>query len=52
MEGITAARECSVYKARRPSFDRDQIHAMNAEGISPTEIARRQELVARLSIGV
>ncbi|MHC0613365.1 helix-turn-helix domain-containing protein [Komagataeibacter oboediens] len=35
------ARECGVYKARRPSIDYDQIHAMNAKGISPTEIARR-----------
>ncbi|MCE2564133.1 helix-turn-helix domain-containing protein [Komagataeibacter sp. FNDCF1] len=26
---------------RRPSIDRDQIHTMNEEGISPTEIARR-----------
>lgn len=41
MEGIAAAKERGVYKGRRPSIDRDQIHAMNAEGISPTEIARR-----------
>ncbi|WP_019092480.1 helix-turn-helix domain-containing protein [Komagataeibacter europaeus] len=41
MEGIAAAKERGVYKGRRPSIDRDQIHAMNAEGISPTEIARQ-----------
>ncbi|GAB6969237.1 recombinase family protein [Komagataeibacter kakiaceti JCM 25156] len=41
LEGIAAAKERGVYKGRKASIDRKQIHEMRRQGISPTEISRR-----------
>ena len=41
LEGIAATKERGVYKGRKASIDRKQIHEMHREGISPTEIAKR-----------
>lgn len=45
MEGIAKAKAAGVYKGRPPSIQRDQIAALQAEGLGATEIA------ARLGIG-
>lgn len=41
MEGIAAAKSRGVYKGRRPKLDIAEIQRLRAEGIGPTEIARR-----------
>lgn len=41
MEGISAAKARGVYKGRRATIDADEIHKLKAEGVGPTEIARR-----------
>lgn len=40
-EGIAAAKAAGVYTGRKPSIDTDQVRALAAEGIGPSEIARR-----------
>lgn len=41
MEGIAKAKAKGVYKGRPPMIEAAQVHALKAEGIRPTEIARR-----------
>lgn len=41
MEGIAKAKAEGVYKGRKPSIDKAQVLALDAEGIGATEIARR-----------
>lgn len=41
MEGIAKAKAAGVYKGRKPSVPTEDILRMKAEGISPTEIAKR-----------
>ena len=41
MEGIAAAKARGVYKGRRPTLDVAEIRRLRAEGVGPTEIARR-----------
>jgi DNA invertase Pin-like site-specific DNA recombinase len=40
-EGIAAAKAAGVYTGRKPSIDADKVKALAAEGIGPSEIARR-----------
>ncbi|WP_022684164.1 recombinase family protein [Sphingobium bisphenolivorans] len=44
MEGIAKAKEAGVYKGRRPSVPVEEVRRMKAEGVSPTEIARRLKI--------
>ena len=41
MEGIAKAKAEGVYKGRKPSIDVDQVRALHAEGVGPSEIAKR-----------
>ncbi len=41
LEGIADAKQRGVYKGRKPTIDPVQVRAMRAEGVTPTEIARR-----------
>ena len=41
MEGIAAAKAKGVYKGRPPSIDAAKVAALKAEGLGPTEIAKR-----------
>ena len=41
MEGIAAAKERGVYKGRPASIDAHKVAALKAEGLGPTEIAKR-----------
>lgn len=41
MEGIAAAKMRGVYKGRRPTLNVAEIRRLRAEGVGPTEIARR-----------
>lgn len=41
LEGIARAKTRGVYQGRRPSIDADAVRAMKAEGVGPSEIARR-----------
>lgn len=41
MEGIAKAKAAGVYKGRKPSVPTEEVQRLKAEGISPTEIARR-----------
>jgi len=40
-EGIAKAKAEGVYKGRKPSIDTEQVRSLYAEGVGPTEIARR-----------
>ncbi len=48
-EGISASRLRSVYKGRPASIDAIKVAALKAEGLGPTEIAKRLK-VARSSV--
>lgn len=41
MEGIAKAKAAGVYKGRKPSVPAEEVRALHAEGVSPTEIAKR-----------
>lgn len=41
LEGIAKAKEAGVYKGRKATVPVDAVHSMRAEGVSPTEIAKR-----------
>lgn len=41
LEGIEKAKAAGVYKGRKPSIDPEQVKAMKAGGMKPTEIARK-----------
>ena len=41
MEGIARAKARGVYKGRRPSVDTGEVRRLHAEGVRPSEIARR-----------
>ena len=41
MEGIAKAKAEGVYKGRKPSINTDQVRTLHAEGVGPTEIAKR-----------
>ena len=49
LEGIAAAKAKGVYKGRPASIDAAQISALRADGLGPTEIAKRLG-VARASV--
>src|SRR5271156_7189813 len=49
LEGISAAKARGIYKGRKPSIDAAQISALRADGLGPTEIAKRLG-VARVSV--
>jgi DNA invertase Pin-like site-specific DNA recombinase len=49
LEGIAKAKAEGVYKGRKPSVDVLQIQQLKAEGVGPTEIAKRLG-VARASV--
>ena len=44
MEGIAKAKAEGVYKGRKPSIDVDQVRSLHAEGVGPSEIAKRLEI--------
>ena len=41
LEGIAKAKEAGVYKGRPASIDAARVRALKAEGIGPSEIAKR-----------
>lgn len=41
MEGIAKAKAAGVYKGRKPSVPIEDVRRLKAEGVSPTEIAKR-----------
>ena len=41
MEGIAKAKAEGVYKGRKPSINVDQVRTLHAEGVGPSEIAKR-----------
>lgn len=41
LEGIAKAKAAGVYKGRPASIDATKVRALKAEGVSPTEIAKR-----------
>lgn len=41
MEGIAKARAAGVYKGRKPSVDIAKVRELRAEGVGPSEIAKR-----------
>jgi DNA invertase Pin-like site-specific DNA recombinase len=41
MEGIAAAKKAGVYKGRKPSVPVEKVRSLHAEGIGPSEIAKR-----------
>jgi DNA invertase Pin-like site-specific DNA recombinase len=41
MEGIAAAKKAGVYKGRQPSVPIEKVRSLHAEGIGPSEIAKR-----------
>jgi DNA invertase Pin-like site-specific DNA recombinase len=49
LEGIAKAKAAGVYKGRKPSVDANQVRQLKAEGIGPSEIARRLQ-IARASV--
>jgi DNA invertase Pin-like site-specific DNA recombinase len=49
MEGIEKAKARGVYKGRKRSIDRDEVHRLRSEGLGPTEIAQRMG-VGRASV--
>lgn len=49
MEGVAKAKAEGVYKGRKPSIDRAAIESPKADGLGPTEIAKRLS-IARASV--
>ena len=41
MEGIARAKAAGKYKGRRPAVDPAKVRQLRAEGVQPSEIARR-----------
>jgi DNA invertase Pin-like site-specific DNA recombinase len=41
MEGIAKAKKAGVYKGRQPSVPVEKVRSLHAEGIGPSEIAKR-----------
>src|ERR1700734_1260531 len=41
LEGIAKAKAAGVYKGRKPSIHPDQVRRLKADGLGPTEIAKR-----------
>ena len=41
LEGIAKAKAAGVYKGRKPSIDPEQVRRLKADGLGPTEIAKR-----------
>ncbi len=41
MDGIAKAKAEGVYKGRKPSINADQVRTLHAEGVGPSEIAKR-----------
>ncbi len=50
MEGIAKAKAEGVYKGRKPSIDVGQVRTLHAEGIGPSEIAKRLGIWPCLSL--
>lgn len=48
-EGIEKAKAAGVYRGRKPTVDNDQIRRLRAEGVRPSEIAKRLD-VGRASV--
>lgn len=48
-EGIAKAKAKGVYKGRKPTIDRDQVHALKAEGLSTYKIADHMG-ISRMSV--
>ena len=44
MEGIARAKARGVYKGRKPSVDAGEVRKLHAEGVRPSEIARRMRI--------
>jgi len=44
MEGIAKAKAAGVYKGRKPSVPVEQVRQLRAEGVSPTDIARKLKI--------
>ena len=44
MEGIARAKAAGVYKGRKPTIDRATIQELHADGLKPSEIARRPRI--------
>lgn len=44
MEGIAKAKEQGVYKGRKPSVPTAEVLRLKADGVAPTEIARRLKI--------
>lgn len=41
MEGIAKAKAAGVYKGRKPSVPAEEVRRLHAQGVGPTEIAKR-----------
>ncbi len=39
-EGIQKAKECGVYKGRKPSIDRDRVQELKGQGLGASKIAK------------
>jgi DNA invertase Pin-like site-specific DNA recombinase len=39
-EGMQKAKECGVYKGRKPSIDRNRVQELKSEGLGASKIAR------------
>lgn len=44
LEGIAKAKEAGVYKGRKPSVPVDEVRRLRAEGVNPTDIAKRLKI--------
>lgn len=44
LEGIAQAKARGVYKGRKPSVDVAKVHALQATGLGPTEIAKKLKI--------
>lgn len=44
MEGVAKAKAAGVYKGRKPSVPVAEVRRLKAEGVSPTEIAKRLKI--------
>ena len=49
LEGIAKAKQAGVYKGRPASINATQVRQLKAEGVSPSEIARRLS-ISRASV--
>jgi DNA invertase Pin-like site-specific DNA recombinase len=47
LEGIKAAKENGIYRGRKPSIDAAEVRRLAAEGVGPTDIARRLKISRR-----